>query len=143
VIKTWVEKLWLLPIYVLFLYTWLMTGLGKFMSGGVPDFFIQKFGETFLAQVPGLTVAYYQIAFFELAAGLVFLISLLKLEFLPGRDKSFLLLGLFLSQVTFAMLGFGLRLTQDHAGAASIFFYMGATAVFGMLVWNQNRGTSR
>jgi hypothetical protein len=127
-----IAKVWLLPIYVLLIYTWLITGLGKALGDGVPESFVQRFSPTFLAQFPGIPAAYYQIAFFEIVAGLLFLASLIKGEFLPGVRKNIFYLGILLSQITFAMLGFGLRLVSDHSGAANIFFYMGATMVFAL-----------
>ncbi len=118
----------LLPVYALFLYTWIITGASKLFGAGVGESFKTDFGSTFLASFPGLTVTYYQIAVFELIAGVLFLVSLAKLEFLPKRAKTFLELGLFMSMVNFAMLGFGLRLIGRNDGAASLFFYFGATA---------------
>ncbi len=127
-------KIRLLPIYAVFIYTWTLTGFGKFMGEGVPGSFVERFQNSFLASFPGLTLAYYQIATLEVLAALFFIVSLVKLEFLPGRNKIFLEWGLWFSVVTFAVLGFGLRLVGDNAGAASLFFYFGASLVATLFV---------
>ncbi len=128
------ERVRLIPIYLLFLYTWFLTGFGKLLGSGVPESFANDFGGTFLASFPGLTVAFYQIALLEVGAGLLFVVSLLKGEFLPNRERPFLQLGLSASLLTFAVLGFGMRLINNHAGAASLFFYFGAVAAIWALV---------
>lgn len=92
----------LLPIYAIFIYTWLMAALGKLLGSGVPEFFTKMFESTFLAHFPGLTVAFYQIAAFELIAAILFIGSLLKLEFLDSRPKPLLHWGLWLSLTNFA-----------------------------------------
>jgi hypothetical protein len=125
-------KVWLLPIYILFIYTWFLTGLGKLMGGQVPEGFTKRFEETFLSTFPGIPVAFYQIALMEVAAGILFVVSLAKMEFLPGRKRTFFNWAIWMSLLTFAVLGFGLRLVRDNDGAANIFFYMGATVVLAM-----------
>ena len=128
------NRIKLLPVYALFIVMWLMAGVEKFLTPGVPAWFKEKFSPTFLTSFPGLGFAYYQIATFEFLAGLLFLLSLIKLEFLPLRNRPFLHLGLWLSMLNFAMLGFGARLTADHSGAASLFFYFGAVAAITVFV---------
>lgn len=138
----WLKRLRLLPIYSVFLYTWIITGFSKLFGPGVAPSFQEKFGETFLAAVPGLTIAFYQIAIFEVIAGVLFLVSLFRLEFLLERPKAFLGWGLWMSMVNFAMLGFGLRLIGEHDGAANLFFYFGATAAITVYVevFSQEKG---
>ena len=116
-------------LYGLFLVTFGLAGLDKFLTEGVPGWFTQQFGETFLATLPGLSFAYYKIALLEVAVVLIFVTSFVRGEFLENRDRSFLKLGLALSLIVFVVLGFGLRLTKDFGGAANLFFYFGATLV--------------
>lgn len=88
-----------------------------------------RFGETFLAQFPGMWVSFFSIAAGEALAALLALVAVVRLEFLPGRDRSFTLATIVLSLLLFVQLGFGLRLVGDNAGAANLFFYFGATLV--------------
>jgi hypothetical protein len=67
------------------------------------------------------------IAALELTVTLGLIVSLVKKEFLPGTEKTLLKATLLLAQFVFVMLGFGLRLTQDFAMAANLFFYFGLT----------------
>jgi hypothetical protein len=133
----------LLPIYLLFLTTWAMAGAGKLMSGGVPDFFTEKFSATFLASFPGLTTSFYSIAIAEVLAAILFLIALVNREFLPGVAKTWTKLALWLSLLIWVQLGFGMRLTMDFGGAASLFFYFGATLIALFYVeWDERQSTS-
>jgi hypothetical protein len=49
------------------------------------------------------------------------------LEVLPNRPKPWLKLSLGIAALTFVMLGVGQRITSEFEGAASLFFYFGAT----------------
>jgi hypothetical protein len=119
----------LLSILLLFLVTWGLAGPKKLFSSGVPEWFTGKFGETFLATVPGMWVSFYSVALFETVAALLALIALVRLEFLPRRALDFTYATVVASLLIFVQLGFGMRLVADHAGAASLFFYFGATLV--------------
>lgn len=116
----------LLSILLLFATTWGMAGPGKLLSGP-PEWFSGKFGTTFLATFPGLTVSFYSLALGEVAAAVLALLALLRLEFLPGRSTAFTQWMLVLSLLLFVQLGFGQRLVQEFNSAASLFFYFGAT----------------
>jgi hypothetical protein len=122
----WVRPAVLLSILLLFLCTWGLAGPGKLFSG-VPEWFAGKFGSTFLAAFPGLTVSYYSLAIGETIAALLALVALVRLEFLPGRSTVWTQWMLVLSLLLFVQLGFGQRLVQEFNGAASLFFYYGTT----------------
>lgn len=106
-----------------------LAGLNKLMSGGVPGFFTERFGGTFLASFPGIPASYYSIAILEAVIGLVALASVLKGEWLGRRTMPVLKLALGLSLVIFLQLGFGLRLVQDNDGAHNLFMYFAGTLV--------------
>jgi hypothetical protein len=74
-----------------------------------------------------LTVSYYSLAIGETIAALLALVALVRLEFLPGRSTVWTQWMLVLSLLLFVQLGFGQRLVQEFNGAASLFFYYGAT----------------
>ncbi len=62
------------------------------------------------------------------------LASLIRLEFLPHRDKSILQVGLALALLTFACLAFGQTATNQFSGTAELYTYFGSTAVILILV---------
>lgn len=123
-----IVNLKLIPVYLLFMATFLQASLEKFFSGGVPEWFHKQFANTFLNAFPGaLALQYYAIAILEFSVVLLFLISGFHLEFLPGSSREFLQAALFLSLFTFFALGFGLRMSGDFQGAANLFMYFGIT----------------
>ena len=116
----------LLTITLLLLYTWAITGVGKILGGSVPEGFQQRFEGSIIATFPGIPTAFWMIAIGETIAAAVTLVSLVRLEFWTGKTEC-LRWALVGSLLLFVMLGFGLRLVGDHSGAASLFFYFGAT----------------
>jgi hypothetical protein len=62
------------------------------------------------------------------------LASLIRLEFLPHRDKSILQVGLAVALLTFACLAFGQTATSQFAGTADLYTYFASTAVILILV---------
>ena len=60
--------------------------------------------------------------------------SLLRLEFLPHREKWFLQVGLAVALLTFACLAFGQTATKQFAGTAQLYTYFGSTVVILILV---------
>ncbi|MBI3549230.1 MAG: hypothetical protein HY078_09340 [Elusimicrobia bacterium] len=130
----WLRNVALLPIQVLGAFTWLIAGGDKLLGGGVPAYFEKMFAGSFIAKFPGIPAAFYQIALLELAAGILFVVSLFRGEFLERRSKSILQWALWLSTGIFVMLGFGMRVISEHKGAADLYFYAGATVAFWIFV---------
>jgi len=120
----------LLAINLLFLMVWGFTSLGKFISGK-PPWFDDKFRETILAKVPGLTPSFWLLAGAELVAFLMALGALGRGEFLEkqARDPWLLKLMLVWSLFVFVMLGFGQWLTSEFNGTAQLFSYFAGTVV--------------
>ena len=117
-----------IAIQALFLTTFGLASLVKWQSGGVPDGFIDQFGSTWLAALPfGLALPYYIIAVTETLVFVLFLLSVFRLEWLPGSDKMYMRLGLIASLFVFVILAYGLRLTGQFGGTANTFFYFGVT----------------
>lgn len=126
------KKLKFAPLYLLYLSTFGMAAVGKWREfpHGAPEWFQRQFEGTVLNLFPGaLTVNFYLIAVLESMVALAFVVSLLRREFLPERDRSVLQFSLWGAQFTFVILGFGLRLVGDFHGAAELFFYFGVTLV--------------
>jgi hypothetical protein len=103
-------------------------------DGNAPAGIVKQFEGTFLAKVPGTDAAWVILGILEFGVFLLILVSLLKLEFLPHRDKSVLQVALGVSLLTFGLLAFGQTATKQFAGTASLYQYFGATAVILILV---------
>lgn len=119
----------LVLIAILLLITWGLPGVGKLLSGGVPGWFSEQFGKTFLNTFPGLFVSYYSIAVLEALAALAALGSLLRGEFLRQSHPPLLNVALLLSLVLFAQLSFGKQILGDFGGTHDLFMYFAGTLV--------------
>ena len=60
--------------------------------------------------------------------------SVLRLEFLPHREKWLLQCGLAVALLAFACLAFGQTATHQFSGTASLYTYFGSTVVILILV---------
>ena len=118
----------LLAINLLFLMVWGFTGLGKILSG-VPSWFGDKFGATFLARFPGLTPTFWLLTASELLAFLLALVALVRGEFLGRRPPRWLALMLVWSLFVFIQLAFGQWLTAEYNGTFQLFAYFGITLI--------------
>lgn len=118
----------LLAINLLFLILWGFAGIGKVVNG-VPSWFGDKFGQTILARVPGLSATFWLLTSSELAAFALAAGALLRGEFLRNRRPSCLIGMLVWSLFVFLQLGFGQWLTADYNSAFQIFTYFGVTLV--------------
>ncbi len=126
--ETTTANLKYIAIQALFLVTFGLASLGKWQAGGVPDHFINQFGETWLASLPlGLALPFYTIAITETLAFVFFILSVFRVEWLNSSDKMYLRLGLILSLFIFVILSYGLRLVGEFGGTANTFFYFGVT----------------
>lgn len=123
--------------------TWILPAWNKLSGGGVPSFFAERFGTTFLASFPGLTISFYSIAILEAIAGLLAVGSLVTGEFLPGKKAPLLKAAALLSALVFIQLGFGLRLSGDNDGAANLYGYtIGAFILILAISWFEQRSAS-
>jgi hypothetical protein len=118
----------LLAINLFFLTVWGFTGLGKLIAG-IPPWFPDKFGGTFLAKFPGLTTTFWILAISELLAFTLAAASLLTAEFLGRRAPRLLQWMLVWSLFVFAQLSFGQWLTSDFNATAQLFAYFAGTLV--------------
>jgi len=122
-----------LLIGVLFFY----AGKEKLFDGiGAPDGIEKQFSGTFLDAIPGVDAAWTILGILEFAIFLLTVVSLVALEFMPGRKKPFLLTALGLAVFTFSILGMGQNVTGENEGVAELFLYAGATGVLIGLVLN-------
>ena len=113
-------------IAILLAISWGFPGVGKLAGGGVPDWFVEQFGKTFLASVPGLTASFYSIAVLEAIASVAAIGSLLRGEFLRPVRPHFLFAAIVLSLLLFVQLSLGKQLVADFAGTHDLFMYFAA-----------------
>lgn len=118
----------LLAINLLFLMVWGFAGLGKLQSG-MPSWFGEKFGPTFLGTFPGFTATFWLLTIAELVALALAAAALLRGEFLGRRSALWLPATLVWSLFVFLMLGFGQWLTLEFNGAFQQFMYFTGTLV--------------
>lgn len=129
-LSTKLDDLKFLAIQLLILMTFGLASLSKWNNGGIPESFSDRFGETWMASLPGgLFIPFYSIVLLETAVTFIIIVSLARTEWLAKSNKLFLRMALVLSLFVFVMLGYGLRLTGDFGGAANLFFYFGTTLV--------------
>jgi hypothetical protein len=103
-------------------------------DGHPPQAIVQQFHGTFLDTFPGTHAAWIILGVLEFGVFALLVLSLIRLEFLPHRDKWFLQVGLAIALLTFASLAFGQTVTRQFAGTASLYTYFGSTVVILILV---------
>jgi len=118
----------LLAINLLFLMVWGFTGIGKLLSG-MPSWFGDKFGQTILARIPGLTASFWLLTAAEVLAFVLAVAAIVRVEFLGRRSPTCLLLMLVWSLFVFVQLGFGQWLTSEFNGTFQQFAYFGITLI--------------
>lgn len=100
----------------------------KWMDHGVPEWFSTKFAHTWLTGLPGgLDFSWYLITLIETVIAVAALVSIGRGEFIVRRDQTVLRTALMMSLGLFIMLGFGGRVSGDHAIAAHSFMYFTGT----------------
>lgn len=130
-----IEILKLVPVYLLYIGTFSLASSEKLLSKGAPDWFKQQFEKTFLNFFPGsLSIQFYLIGLLEATVAILFIISAINGEFLPGHAPIFLRWGLLSALTTFFSLGIGLRISGDYQGAANLFSYFGVTFLISFYV---------
>jgi hypothetical protein len=122
------RSLSLLAIQLLFLTVWGFAGIRKVMSG-VPAWFPDTFGQTFLAKFPGLTATFWTLTVSELIAFALTVGSLVMGEFLSSRHPRILSLMLAWSLLVFVQLSIGQWLTSEFNATAQLFAYFAGTLV--------------
>jgi len=103
-------------------------------NGNAPSYVKQQFQGTFLSHVPGTDTAWFMLGCLEFGVFVLLLASLVRLEFLPHRDKSILQVGLATALVTFAFLAFGQTATKQYSGTAELYTYFASTVIILILV---------
>lgn len=124
----------LMAINLLLLMIWGFAGWSK-VRDGMPTWFDDKFGKTFLATFPGLSATFWMLTVSEVVAFALALAALVRLEFLRQGTATLLSLTVVWSLFVFLQLGFGQWLTGEFSGAFQQFMYFCGTLV--ALQWVQ------
>lgn len=135
----------LLPLYAVIMYTLWLPAYEKFFDRDrtVP-YYGKVFSGSIIDRIGATDLLITSMGVIEFGVIALLVASLLRGEFLPSRTAAPLLtLGLWLAVVVFAMLGFGLRLLQNHAGTANQFYYLGVTLGILAFVQYWKRRTAR
>lgn len=122
-----VSSLVSLSVTLIFSTIFGFAGINKI--GPVPEWFIQSFGESFLATFPGLSISFYSIVIVEVAIFLLLVVSVLRREFLGGNYKPYLISALLLSLFLFVQLTFGQLLINGYNEVPKLFGYFCGTLI--------------
>jgi hypothetical protein len=112
------------------------SGKGKLFDddGNAPMGIQEQFEGTFIDTFPGTDAAWTILGILEFAVFVLLVLSLIRLEFLPHRDKGLLQVGLAVALLVFGIMAFGQTATSQFEGTASLYTYFGSTAVILILV---------
>jgi hypothetical protein len=118
-------------IYVLQGALWYFPAKEKLVDDGLiaPAGIQKMFAGSFIDSFPGTSVAWGVLGVLQAVIVVALAASLLRREFLPGRDKPVLLGALSLGLVVFALLLFGNSMIAQHDSVASLSTYFGVTVV--------------
>lgn len=130
-----VYALILAGIYLLVGVLFFYAGKEKIIDGhGAPAPIAKQFGGTFLDTIPGIDAAWTILGILESVIFILVVVSLVRLEFMPDRRKTFLLCALALAIFTFSILAMGQNVVGENTGVAELFIYAAATGVLMGLV---------
>ena len=108
---------------------------GVIYGYGAPPAIEKQFAGTFFDTIPGIDAIWTILGILESIIFLLIVASLVRLEFMPARRKTFRLCALSLAVFTFSILAVGENVTGETSGAAQLYLYAGGTGVlFGLVL---------
>jgi hypothetical protein len=113
-------------IYLIFGLTMGISSIEK-LTEPVPDWFSEQFVGTFVETFPGLSASWLAAGVLEVLVAVLIVVSRVRLAFMAGKLRPWLRTGMALAAFTFMLLAIGQRVSSQFDGAASLFFYFGAT----------------
>ena len=118
-------------VYIAYGFLWYYGFKEKLFdeNGNMPAGLAKVYDGTTIDSFPGLNTTWFVLGVLEALAFLAILASLVTGEFLPQRRKPILLSGLAFSMFVFAVMTFGQNIVSNYDGVASLFTYMGVTAI--------------
>jgi len=118
-------------VYMSYGFLWYYAAKEKLFDqdATMPGGLAKTYQGSFLDSFPGLDTAWLLLGLLEAVAFLVVVASLAAGEFLRGRAKPILFASMGVSMFTFAAMAFAQNSIANHESVASLFTYMGVTAV--------------
>lgn len=134
------DKVKLLPIYLLLIYTMGLPGFKKlFHSSTVMGSYVEMFGGSILSKLPGgVPPLIYLLGALEIIVALLLIISIIRIEFTPNKDRIYLRYGLFVMVTTFIMLSFGMVTLLNFQKALELLMYAIFTTFFYAYIESEN-----
>jgi uncharacterized membrane protein YphA (DoxX/SURF4 family) len=110
-------------ILILLALILLIPAIHKILDQIPPDWFIQKFNDSFIGKIPGcISISYYLIILLEFTGPILFLIGLIQMN-RKKKHEQFLSLGFLTCYLLFLTLTFGSFLVQDYDNGFKDFMY--------------------
>ena len=118
-------------IYIAYGFLWFYSAKEKLFdqNGNMPGGLAKAYTGHFIDSFPGVNTAWLLLGLLEAVAFLVVVASFVTGEFLPHHSKPILLAALGVSMFTFALMTFAQNMIANFDSVASLFTYMGVTAV--------------
>lgn len=118
-------------VYMSFGFLWYYGAKEKLFdqNATMPEGLTKAYSGSFIESVPGLDTAWLLLGLVEAVAFLLVIASLAAGEFLKGHAKPILVASLGVSMFCFALMAFAQNMVANHESVASLFTYMGVTAV--------------
>ncbi|HWK28953.1 MAG TPA: hypothetical protein VNS09_20495 [Solirubrobacter sp.] len=118
-------------VYMSFGFLWYYAAKEKLFdqNATMPAGLAKSYDGSFIASFPGVNTAWLLLGLVEAVAFLGVIASLVAGEFLRGHHKPVLMATLAFSMFTFALMTFAQNMIGANDSVASLFTYMGVTAV--------------
>jgi hypothetical protein len=123
-------------VYIAYGFLWFYSAKEKLFdqNGTMPAGLAKSYSGSFIDSFPGVNTAWLLLGLLEAVALGIVVASLATGEFLPQRRKPILLAGLAVSMFTFALMSFAQNMIANFDSVASLFTYIGVTAVVFALI---------
>ena len=113
--------------FLLYLQLWIHSALDKWKALGddpfPPQWFVDQFTGSLFEFVPGLSASWVVLAILETLAAFAWIVSLVRGEFLPNRERPWIAIASAISALAFAALAFGQNLTGQFSGTFTLTLY--------------------
>lgn len=117
-----------LLIFILFISLAGVAAIHKVVSSVPPNWFVNKFQDSFLGSFPGgISGSFILITLLEFTIAVLFIIAILRKEFLDTSDFKFANYGFLATLSLFVILFFGSFLVQDYNNGFKDFTYFALT----------------
>lgn len=118
-------------VYMSFGFLWFYGAKDKLFDqhASMPGGLARTYAGSFIDSIPGLNTAWLLLGLVQAVAFLLVVASLAAGEFLRGHARPILMAALGFSMFSFALMAFAQNMVTDYASVASLFTYIGVTAI--------------